>query len=55
MGLLDIRQTGSYTIAQDEASCVVFGMPKVAIKVGAAMTILPLDKIAGHVCQRLRL
>lgn len=51
-GLLEMKQAGSYTIAQDEATCVVFGMPKVAISLGAANAVLPLEKIAGHVCQR---
>ncbi len=46
-GLLQMRDAGAHTIAQDEASCVVFGMPKEAIKVGAAVEVLPLDQIAG--------
>ena len=46
-GLLEMRNAGAWTIAQDEASCVVFGMPKVAIEAGAAQQILPLSKIAG--------
>ena len=46
-GLLQMREAGAYTIAQDEESCVVFGMPKEAIKLGAAMEILPLGQIAG--------
>jgi two-component system chemotaxis response regulator CheB len=41
-GLLDMRNSGARTIAQDEASCVVFGMPKEAIKRKAAEQILPL-------------
>ena len=45
-GLLQMREAGAHTIAQDEASCVVFGMPKEAIKLGAAIDILPLDQIA---------
>ncbi len=45
-GLLQMREAGAHTIAQDEASCVVFGMPKEAIKLGAAMEVLPLDEIA---------
>jgi two-component system, chemotaxis family, protein-glutamate methylesterase/glutaminase len=44
-GLLQMREAGAYTIAQDEASCVVFGMPKEAIKLGAAEEVLPLDRI----------
>lgn len=45
-GLLEMRKAGAVTIAQDEASCVVFGMPKEAIEVGAAAKILPLKEIA---------
>ena len=44
-GLLAMRQAGAKTIAQDEASCVVFGMPKVAIERGAVDRIGPLDSI----------
>lgn len=46
-GLLAMRDAGAHTIAQDEASCVVFGMPKEAIKLGAADEILPLGRVAG--------
>jgi two-component system chemotaxis response regulator CheB len=46
-GLLEMKQEGAYTIAQDEASCVVFGMPKEAIRLGAVDSVLPLDKISG--------
>jgi two-component system chemotaxis response regulator CheB len=45
-GLLKLRQSGAHTIAQDEASCVVFGMPREAIQRGAAEQVLPLDRIA---------
>jgi len=41
------------TIAQDEASCVVFGMPKEAIAAGAVDEILPVQDIAGRLLQRL--
>jgi two-component system chemotaxis response regulator CheB len=44
-GLLEMRKAGARTIAQDEASCVVFGMPKEAIKMGAAEFVVPLDAI----------
>lgn len=44
-GLLDMKSAGAYTIAQDEASCVVFGMPKEAIALGGAMRVEPLKKI----------
>ena len=45
-GLLRMRQSGARTIAQDEKSCIVFGMPMEAIKCGAAEQVLPLDLIA---------
>ncbi|ALO25627.1 MULTISPECIES: protein-glutamate methylesterase/protein-glutamine glutaminase [Leptospira] len=48
-GLLKMKQTGAFTIAQDETSCVVFGMPKEAILKGAVDTILPLSKIVSEV------
>jgi two-component system, chemotaxis family, protein-glutamate methylesterase/glutaminase len=51
-GLLEMRQAGATTVAQDEASCVVFGMPKEAIKLGAASHVLPLDELAGVVAGR---
>lgn len=44
-GLLEMRQAGARTIAQDEASCIVFGMPKEAINLGAAKEILSLTQI----------
>jgi two-component system chemotaxis response regulator CheB len=47
-GLLEMKSAGAHTIAQDEKSCVVFGMPKEAIKLDAADKVLPLDQIAGH-------
>jgi two-component system, chemotaxis family, protein-glutamate methylesterase/glutaminase len=49
MGLLDMKVGGADTIAQNEETCVVFGMPKEAIKIDAANKILPLDKIAAYV------
>jgi two-component system, chemotaxis family, protein-glutamate methylesterase/glutaminase len=44
-GLLEMRQAGARTYAQDEESCVVFGMPKEAIKLGAAEKVIPLSHI----------
>jgi two-component system chemotaxis response regulator CheB len=41
-----LRSAGALTLAQDEASCVVFGMPKEAIALGAVLRIVPLENIA---------
>ncbi len=48
-GLLKMRQSGAATIAQDEATCVVFGMPREAIHLGAAQQVLPLPSIANAI------
>jgi len=48
-GLLEMREAGAFTIAQDEDSCVVFGMPKEAIKHDAVIKVLPLEQIASFV------
>jgi two-component system, chemotaxis family, protein-glutamate methylesterase/glutaminase len=47
-GMLEMHQAGAYTIAQDEKSCVVFGMPKEAINKGGVSKILPLTGIPAH-------
>lgn len=47
-GLLAMRRAGARTVAQDEATCVVFGMPKEAIALGGAEAVLPLGRIAGE-------
>lgn len=46
-GLLAVRRAGGCTIAQDEATSVVFGMPREAIALGAAERVLPIDQVAG--------
>jgi two-component system, chemotaxis family, protein-glutamate methylesterase/glutaminase len=46
-GLLSMRQAGAWTMAQDEETCVVFGMPAAAIKLGAAQEVLPLEALSG--------
>ena len=50
-GLLNMRKNGAHTIAQDQASCVVFGMPAEAIKCQAAENIVTLDDIAKTMLQ----
>jgi len=47
-GMLEMKQAGAKTIAQDEATCVVFGMPKEAIKLGGVDKILPLHSVPGR-------
>ena len=48
-GMLELKESGAYTIAQDEQTCVVFGMPMEAIKLGAVNKVLPLNRIAFEV------
>ncbi len=48
-GLREMRSAGAWTLAQDEASCVVFGMPKEAIKLGAVDEVVPLSHIAERI------
>jgi len=50
----EMRDAGSYNYAQDEASCVVFGMPREAIAAGAAHEVLPLGQIAPKLIERLK-
>jgi len=50
----ELRDAGSYNYVQDEASCVVFGMPREAINAGAAHEVLPLTQIAPKLIERLR-
>ena len=52
-GLLEMRKTGARTVAQDEESCVVFGMPKEAIKRGAVEKTVPLNAIGREIMQQL--
>ncbi len=49
LGLLDIRRSGGYTIAEDESTAVVYGMPAVAVQLGAVCESLPLPAIAPRV------
>ena len=51
-GMKEMHDAGAYTLAQDEQSCVVFGMPNEAIKAGGVDTVLPLDRLAAEVLRR---
>jgi two-component system chemotaxis response regulator CheB len=53
-GMLEMKQVGAKTIAQDEATCVVFGMPKEAIKLNGVDKVMPLDSIAGAILSLAR-
>ena len=53
-GMLEMKQAGAQTIAQDEASCVVFGMPREAIRMGAAGHVQPLANVAGAILSAVR-
>lgn len=53
-GLLALKEAGAHTIAQDEATCVVFGMPREAIRLNAAEAIVPLEKISAALIQFAR-
>lgn len=54
LAMREMLDAGSYNLVQDEATCVVFGMPREAIAAGAASEVLPLSKIAPHLIERLR-
>lgn len=51
-GLLDIKNQGGTTVAQDEKSSVVWGMPRVAVELGAANSVLPLKKVASFIVEQ---
>jgi two-component system chemotaxis response regulator CheB len=53
-GLRMLKQSGCFSIAQDEASCVVFGMPKEAIQAGVVDTVAPLEMIGAAIVQSVR-
>jgi two-component system chemotaxis response regulator CheB len=53
-GMLEMKEAGAYTIAQDEKSCIVFGMPQEAIKLGAVNSVVSLEQIAATVVKRAR-
>jgi two-component system chemotaxis response regulator CheB len=52
-GMLEMRNAGAYNVAQDEASCVVYGMPKEAVAHGGVHEVLPLSEIGQHVLAKL--
>jgi two-component system, chemotaxis family, response regulator WspF len=54
-GLLSLRKAGWYTIAQDEKTSVVYGMPKAAAQIDAAKEILPIERIAEAVMRQIKM
>jgi two-component system chemotaxis response regulator CheB len=54
LGLRLLKRHGCFSIAQDEASCVVYGMPKAAVDAGMADVVLPLDSIAARITATVR-
>jgi len=53
-GLVHLKRYGCFVVAQDESSCVVFGMPKEAIEAGVVDAIVPLDDIADTICKSVK-
>ena len=54
-GLLKIRQAGGYTLAEDESTAVVYGMPAAAVRLGAVCESLPLPALAARLLELLSL
>ncbi|HEC25150.1 MAG TPA: chemotaxis response regulator protein-glutamate methylesterase, partial [bacterium] len=52
-GILELKSSGAFTIAQDEETCVVYGMPKLAVERGAINVILPLQDICRYIFNKL--
>jgi len=52
-GMLEMQRAGAYTIAEDESTCVVFGMPREAIAAGGVSEVVPLDRVAARVYAQL--
>ena len=52
-GLKEMHDAGAWTVAQDEASCVVYGMPKEAVKLGGVDKVLPLTDIPAAILGRI--
>jgi len=50
-GLLEMRQAGAHTLAQSEETCVVYGMPREAVALGAAVDVVDLDQVASRIMQ----
>lgn len=53
-GLLNLRKSGAFTMAQDEASCVVYGMPRVAVEIGAVELTVPLGDMSQVILEKIK-
>lgn len=53
IGIKAIKESGGFTIAQDELSCAIFGMPKVAIEMGVVDKVVPLDEMSDEIIRRV--
>ena len=53
-GCVDILKNGGYTIAESERTCVIYGMPKVAVEIGGISTVLDIDEIANKIKELLQ-
>jgi two-component system chemotaxis response regulator CheB len=53
-GMLTIKRSNGYTIAQDEATSTIFGMPRAAIQLGAALEVLPANRIAARLVELIK-
>ena len=53
MGLLKLREKGCHTIAEHQSTCAVYGMPKAAVQLNAAVEVLPVDHIASSLLRRI--
>lgn len=54
-GMREMKEAGAFTIAQDESSCVVFGMPKEAIALGCVDQVVPLDRVAERIIRAVEI
>jgi two-component system chemotaxis response regulator CheB len=54
VGMLEMKEAGAYTVAQDEKTCVVFGMPKEAIKRGGVEKVVPLSEVTKTLLSKVK-
>jgi two-component system chemotaxis response regulator CheB len=52
--MLEMKEAGAYTVAQDEKTCVVFGMPKEAIKLGGVEKVVPLSEVTKTLLSKVK-